>query len=98
MMRCSCESEKPSRCERSISGISASGSDVEPSACADGAGDWLRATPTAPCTTIPTADFRIALQRRLRLPITGGTDEDPYGDGAQNKGEHSIRHNRVLDH
>ena len=67
---------------------------------APGAGDWLRALPSALPTTFLATDFRTALQRRLRLPVCGldpSTHADAYGDAAANSGHHTPRHHALLD-
>ena len=62
-----------------------------------GAGDYLRAVPSCPATTITSADFRLRLLRQLRLPIRPRSDEDPYGDTLLCGFGMTHRHTEVLN-
>lgn len=60
-----------------------------------GAGDYPRALPSCPVTTINTNSdaFRFRLLRQLRPR----SHTDPYGDDLVNKNGHSVRHTEVLN-
>ena len=75
-----------------------------------GAGAWLNAVPKHAPFRLPTCHMRVAVQRRLGLPLlaaAGSLDRrsvhgmafDCYGDVAQNDGEagHQTRHYLVLE-
>ena len=63
------------------------------------AGDFLRAIPTDPSTTISSAQLLVLLQRRLALPLhpVPTPPHDPYGDSLQNEGCHTFRHDLVKE-
>ena len=61
-----------------------------------GACDFLRATPSSPATSIPSAVLRIRLLRQLRLPFHT-SDEDPFADQLINENGPTHRHTEALN-
>ena len=62
-----------------------------------GAGDYLRALPSCPSTTINSDAFWVCLLRQLCLPLRPRSHTDPYGNDLVNKNGHSVRHTEVLN-
>ena len=60
-----------------------------------GAGDYLRALPASPLTTINSDLFNLRIKRQLRLAIRSG--DDPYGDELVNDSGMTARHTQVLN-
>ena len=62
-----------------------------------GAGDYLRALPSCPATSINSTELRVRLLRQLRLPLRPRSGHGPYGDDLVNANGHSHRHTEVLN-